>query len=132
MAGYTLINIKHVEDQAVKFGFAPNMEARFAAGDLDLEQSGLSYQRLAPGFRQPFGHRHKTQEEIYVFLRGSGRAKLDDEIIDVKTLDALRVPAETARCFEGGPEGLELVAFGAPSTSPAMADVEQLPGWWAD
>jgi mannose-6-phosphate isomerase-like protein (cupin superfamily) len=132
MAGYTLVNVKDVEDQAVKFGFAPDMEARFARGELELERAGVSYQRLAPGFRQPFGHRHKTQEEIYVFLSGGGRAKLDDEIIDVGTLDALRVPPETARCFEGGSEGLEFIAFGAPNTGPAGEDVEQLPGWWAD
>jgi mannose-6-phosphate isomerase-like protein (cupin superfamily) len=132
MAGYTLTNIKDIEDQAVKFGFAPDMESRFARGDLELERAGLSYQRLAPNFRQPFGHRHKTQEEIYIVIGGGGRAKLEDEIVDLTTLDALRVPPETARCFEAGPEGFEMIAFGAPNTGPAMEDVEQLPGWWAD
>ena len=75
MAGYTVVNLKReVEDQAPKFGWAPNIEARFAAGPLELENSGVSYQRLAPNFRFPFGHKHKVQEELYVILRGSARA----------------------------------------------------------
>jgi hypothetical protein len=65
VAAYTLVNLKQdVEDQAPNFGFAPNIEARFAAGDLQLEHSGVSYQRYAPNFRQPFGHKHKCQEKV--------------------------------------------------------------------
>jgi mannose-6-phosphate isomerase-like protein (cupin superfamily) len=132
MAEYTQVNLKEVEDQAPNFGFAPNMEARFAKGDLGLQESGLSYQRLAPNFRQPFAHKHKTQEELYVILSGSGRAKLDDEIVELRQWDALRIPRETIRCVEAGPDGLELLAFGAPSTGPPREDVEPLPGWWTD
>lgn len=69
MAGYTIVNLKDVEDQAPKFGFAPNLEARFASTPLELEKSGVSYQRLAPNFRAPFSHRHKVQEEVYVVVR---------------------------------------------------------------
>ena len=74
MARYTHLNLKQdVEDQAPNFGYAPNIEARFAGGSLELENSGVSYQRYAPNFRQPFGHRHKHQEEMYVIVGGSGR-----------------------------------------------------------
>jgi mannose-6-phosphate isomerase-like protein (cupin superfamily) len=133
MAGYTVVNLKEVEDHAPKFGFAPDLEARFATVPLELEKSGVSYQRLAPGFRIPFGHRHKAQEELYVVLSGSARLKLDDEVVELKALDAIRVPSQTMRCFEGGSEGAEILAFGAPNTgdSPA-ADVEMHQGWWAD
>jgi uncharacterized cupin superfamily protein len=132
MPNYTKVNVKDVEDSATKFGFAPDMEARFAAGDLGLEKAGLSYQALAPGFRQPFGHTHKTQEEIYVVVSGSGRVKLDDEIVELAQYDLLRVPRETARCFEGGPDGIAYVVFGAPKAESAGADAEQIPGWWSD
>ena len=136
MGAYTVVNLKQdVEDQAPKFGFAPNLEARFAAGNLELEHSGVSYQRYAPNFRQPFGHKHKRQEEVYVVLAGSGRMKLDDEIVELKQWDAVRVPPEVTRCFEGGPDGLELIAFGAPSTGPPNApneDAEPMPNWWTD
>jgi hypothetical protein len=69
--GYTIVNLKEVEDQAPRFGLSPNVESRFATVPLELENSGISYQRLAPGFRQPFGHRHRLQEEIYVVV-GAG------------------------------------------------------------
>ena len=65
MADYTLTNLKEIEDQAPKFGLAPNLEARFARTPLETDHLGVSYQRLAPDFRVPFGHKHGEQEEIY-------------------------------------------------------------------
>ena len=130
MAEYTVANIKQIEDQAPRLGQSPQLEARFARSALELEQTGLSYQRLAPGFRMPFGHRHHQQEEIYVVLSGSALAKLDDELVELRAWDALRVPPQTTRSFEAGPDGVELLAFGAPSTGPVAADVDVLPGWW--
>jgi mannose-6-phosphate isomerase-like protein (cupin superfamily) len=117
----------------VKFGLAPNVEARFATVPLALQNSGLSYQRLAPNFRHPFGHKQKQQEELYVLVGGSARLKLDDEIVELRRWDVVRVPAEVMRCFHAGPDGVEFLAFGAPNTglSPA-ADAEMTPGWWTD
>jgi mannose-6-phosphate isomerase-like protein (cupin superfamily) len=133
MPGYTKINLKEdVDDSAADFGLAPNIEARFAGETLGLEKSGMSYQRLAPGFRVPFGHRQKEQEEFYVLVSGSGRAKLDDEIVEVKQWDAIRVPPEVMRCFEAGPDGAEVLAVGAPNTGGPRTDGEMTPGWWAD
>src|SRR3954451_22926665 len=104
MSDYTMINLKDVADSAEKFGFAPDMEARFAAKDLGLQQSAISYQALAPGFRQPFGHKHGEQEELYVVLQGGGRIKVDDQVVELKALDAVRVPPEAERALEGGPD----------------------------
>jgi mannose-6-phosphate isomerase-like protein (cupin superfamily) len=130
MAGYTLVNLKEVEDQAPKFGFAPNLESRFARGALGLEKSGLTYFRLAPGFRMPFGHTHSEQEEIYVVVSGSGRIKLDDEVLDLGQWDALRIAPGTWRNVEAGPAGAELLAFGAPRTDEP--DIEMTQSWWTD
>lgn len=130
MAGYTIVNLKDVEDQAPKFGFAPNLEARFASEPLELEKSGVSYQRLAPNFRAPFGHRHKVQEEVYVVVGGGGRLKLDDEVVEVKKWNAVRIAPETMRCLEGGPEGIEILAVGAPATG--LQDAEMTENWWTD
>lgn len=130
MSAYTLKNLKEVENSAPKFGFAPDLEARFASSALELERAGLSYQRLAPGFRIPFAHHHAEQEEIYVIVSGGGRMKLDDEVIELRQWDAIRVAADTTRNFEAGSEGAELIAFGAPG--PNLADATMLPGWWLD
>ena len=134
MAEYTIANLKSdVEDQAPRFGLSPDLEGRFARESLGLEQSGVSYQRLAPGFRVPFGHTHAQQEEVYVILSGSGRAKLGDEIVELKAFDALRVAPKVWRGMEAGPEGLELVAFGARcGMAPDANDGETEQGWWSD
>jgi mannose-6-phosphate isomerase-like protein (cupin superfamily) len=124
------VNLKQVEDQASKFGYAPNIEARFARGPLALEQSGLTYFRYAPSFRMPFGHKHAEQEEVYLVLDGSARLKLDDEIVELERWDAVRIPPGTMRSLQSGPDGVELLAFGAPNTE--NRDVEMTPDWWTD
>jgi len=130
MAGYTIQNLKQVEDQAPNFGLAPHLEARMARVPLELENFGISYQRIAPNFRVPFGHKHKNQEEVYVVVSGSIRAKVGTQVVELKQWDTLRVDKDTMRGFEGGPEGAELIAIGAPNTGPGDAEVEQ--DWWSD
>ena len=131
MAEYTVKNLRaDVDDQAPNFGFSPHLEARMARVPLELEQFVISYQRIAPNFRIPFGHKHKNQEEVYVVVGGSVRVKLEDEIVELRQWDAVRVPKETMRGFEAGPEGAEIIAVGAPNTGPGDAEVEQ--EWWTD
>jgi mannose-6-phosphate isomerase-like protein (cupin superfamily) len=129
---FTLKNIKgDLEDIGHKFDGSPDLEFRAATAALELEQSGLSYQRIPPDYRFPFGHTHRKQEEIYVVVRGSGRMKLADEIVALKEWDAVRVPPGTWRGFEAGPDGLELLVFAAPSEAQ-RDDVDGERGWWAD
>ena len=131
MAGFTKVNLKEdVEDQAPNFGLSPNLEARMARVPLEMENAGISYQRIAPNFRVPFGHKHKNQEEVYVVLSGTVRMKVEDEVHDLKQWDAVRVHKDTMRGFEGGAEGAEILAIGAPSTGPG--DAEMVQGWWSD
>src|SRR3954447_19104402 len=131
MADFTLLNLKNdVEDQAPKFGLAPDLEARFAGRALELEESGFSYQRMAPNVRSSFGHRHEKQEELFVIVGSGGRAKIGDDVVDLTRWDALRVPATEMRAFEAGDGGLELLAFGAPHDPGEVSDMT--PGWWTD
>ena len=131
MPGYTKLNFKaDVEDVAPEYGFSPNLEFRLAGRPLEAEQSAVSYLRVAPDFRVPFGHSHERQEEIYVLVGGSARAKLDDEIVDLEPWDALRIAKETVRNVEAGPDGAELLLFAAPRAEPGDAQMQQ--GWWED
>jgi uncharacterized cupin superfamily protein len=125
---YTIKNIKEIDDSAEQFGLSPELEARFGRKELGSERSGVSYQRLAPNFRQPFGHRHADQEETYIVVGGSGRAKVGDEVVELRRWDALRVSPETARAFEGGEGGLELVVFGAGEAG----DTDMIDDFWPD
>jgi mannose-6-phosphate isomerase-like protein (cupin superfamily) len=129
MSGYTIANLKEVEDQAPRFGLSPDLEARFARVALDAERIGVTYERLAPNFRFPWGHKHKTQEEVYILVGGSGRAKLGDEVVELKPWDALRVSKDTMRGFEAGPEGAEFIVVGAPG---GPGDAENIEDWWSD
>ncbi|HEY2479958.1 MAG TPA: hypothetical protein VGI17_14685 [Solirubrobacterales bacterium] len=128
MAAYTHKNLGEVKDSAPGFGADEFQEARFAREDLEAERTGLSHIKVKPGKRMPFGHKHDEAEEIYVVIAGSGRIKLDDEIVEVVELDAIRVSPEVARCFEGGPDGLSVLAVGAHHDN----DGEVLPNWWSD
>ena len=131
---FTLKNLRaDLEDLGPKFDGAPDLEFRSASQALGLEQSALSYQRVPPDYRFPYGHTHKTQEEVYVIVRGSGRMKLDDEIVELREWDAVRVPPGTWRGYEAGPEGLEFIVYGAPNLGEVPRDdVEGKRGWWAD
>ena len=131
---FTLRNLREdLEDLGTNFDGAPGLEFRHASKALGLEQSGLSYQRIPPGYRFPYGHTHKQQEEVYVVVRGSGRMKLDDEIVEVKEWDVVRVPPGMWRGYEAGPEGLEILVVGAPNLGEdPRADVEGQRDWWAD
>jgi quercetin dioxygenase-like cupin family protein len=131
---FTRTNLKDdLEDVGSNFDGAPDLEFRIASTALALEQCGLGLQRIPPDYRFPYGHTHTEQEEVYVVVRGSGRMKLDDEIVEVKEWDAVRVPPGTWRGYEAGPEGLEILVFGAPNLGEnPRADVEGERGWWAD
>jgi mannose-6-phosphate isomerase-like protein (cupin superfamily) len=129
MSDYTHLNLKEVEDQAPRFGLSPDLEFRMGRVPLDMEQAGLSYMRVAPNYRIPFGHNHKNQEEVYVVVAGSGRIKVGDEVRDLKQWDAVRVHKDTMRGFEANGDGLELIAIGAPNTGPGDAQMEQ--SWWS-
>jgi uncharacterized cupin superfamily protein len=109
---YAKKNLHDVEDQAVKHGLSQTQEARFPQADLGAEQTGMNFLKIKPGQREAFAHRHRTAEEIYVVLSGSGRVKLDDDLVELGPLDAMRVSPGVARAFEAGPEGLQVLIFG--------------------
>jgi mannose-6-phosphate isomerase-like protein (cupin superfamily) len=128
MSGYTVKNMMEVED--VAGAQVPEIEGRFARGELDSRELGVSYFRYAPGFRAPIGHHHREQEEAYVILGGSGRIKLDDEIVELREWDVVRVAPEVVRALEAGPEGLELLAIG--TGRPEGGDGVTVQEWWTD
>ena len=129
MSGYTKTNLREVEDSAPKFKMPSEMSARFARTPIGGETLGLSLFRLEPNFRIPFGHKHASQEEVYVIVRGSGRVKVGDEIVDVGQWDAIRFDKDTMRNVEAGPDGIEYVAFGAGEDA---REVEMAQNWWSD
>jgi len=131
---FTRTNLKaDLEDLGSNFEGSPDLEFRLATKALELQSSGLGYQRIPPDYRFPYGHTHKEQEEVYLVLGGSGWMKLDDEIIELEKWDAVRVPPGTWRGYEAGPEGLEILVIGAPNLGGSPRDdVEGKRDWWED
>jgi mannose-6-phosphate isomerase-like protein (cupin superfamily) len=129
MGDYTHTKLTDVEDSAAGFGLGPDQESRFATADLGTDHTGVAHHRFSAGTRQAFGHRHHHEgvEEVYVVIAGSGRMKLDDDIVELSALDAIRVSPAVTRAFEAGPDGLEVLAFGPRHDG----DGEIVPGWWS-
>jgi mannose-6-phosphate isomerase-like protein (cupin superfamily) len=126
---YTHLNLRgDVEDMAPQFKMGDGIEAHFARKALGLENSGIAYFKLGPDYVLPFGHTHQEQEEIYLVLSGSARVKLDEDEVELKPLDAVRIPPGVMRGMAGGPEGAELIAFGAPNNE--NSDLDMVPGFF--
>jgi uncharacterized cupin superfamily protein len=125
---YAKTNLREVEDMAVKHGLSKTQEARFPAAALGAEQTGINYLIVKPGEREAFAHRHKSAEEIYVVLEGSGQVKLDDTFEELRPLDTLRVSPGVARSFQAGPNGLAVLVFGPQ----VRGDSELVADFWAD
>jgi mannose-6-phosphate isomerase-like protein (cupin superfamily) len=123
---HTKKNLREIEDSAVRYGLSDMQEAHFVRRDLAAERTGITHLIVKPGRREAFAHRHREAEEIYVVLAGSGRVKLDDELVDLIELDAVRVAPGTTRQFEAGADGLGLLIFGPH----VEGDVEQFSDFW--
>jgi len=74
------------------------------------------------------GHRHEVQEGAYLVLGGSGRIKLDDDVLDLRKWDVVRVAPSVVRGFDAGPDGLELIAIGG--SKPEGGDGERVDDRW--
>lgn len=130
MTDYAIVNLGDVENVAPKFQMPEGIDVRFPKRLLGCTIGAVGVEKLSPGVRMPFGHTHSEQEELYVVVEGSGRFKIDDEIHDLRTWDVVRVGAGTMRNFEAGPDGITVIAFGAPISEEG--DGEIVPGWWTD
>ena len=128
MPDYTRVNLKEMEDSSG--GDASKVEARFGRTHLDSDHLGVSYFRYPPGIRSSVGHSHREQEEAYVVVSGSGLVRLDDEIVELRQWDVVRVAPSVVRAFEAGPDGLELIAVGGPK--PEGGDGVRSDAPWPD
>lgn len=124
---YTKKNLGEIEDSAVKHGFSDHQEARFARGELEASATGLAYLKIKPGQREAFAHSHGEAEEILLVLSGGGRVKLDDELVELAPLDAVRVGPGLTRALEADDDGLEVVVFGPH----VEGDAEMVQDFWS-
>jgi mannose-6-phosphate isomerase-like protein (cupin superfamily) len=127
MTDWTRRNFEDIEDRSPA---GVSIRWLFSRDQVGSQQVGVSRFSYPPGERMPFGHKHTVQEEVYVIVSGSGRAKLGDEIVDLDLWDVLRVEPQVVRSFEAGPEGMEVICVGGQR--PEGGDGEPVEGFWVD
>ena len=125
MAGWAKKNFGELRDVSPD---GVQIQWRFAREALGSPELGVSRFTYGPGARMPWGHRHRAQEEAYVVVGGSGRAKLDDEVVELAPWDVLRVAPAVVRSFEAGPDGLDVICIGG--RKPEGRDGERIDGFW--
>jgi uncharacterized cupin superfamily protein len=109
MTKYAIKNLMEIDDLAAD---NPDREIRFSRKYLDSDELGITYQRIGPNHVATDGHSHEVQEEAYLVIEGSGAVKLDDERIELKKWDVVRVAPEVVRGFDAGPDGIVLICVG--------------------
>ena len=112
MSRFAKVNLLEVEDSVA--GRVEGLEAHLGREHLESRDLGVSLFRYAANLRTTVAHSHKEQEEAYVVVAGSGRILLDNEAMDLRTWDVVRVAPEVVRAFEAGPDGLDVIAVGGP------------------
>jgi mannose-6-phosphate isomerase-like protein (cupin superfamily) len=133
MSGYTIGKREDAYDFMEKYpGFG---EMRSYTQSLDAEQVAITWRTMPPGTggKGSYGHRHKTQEEIYLVLRGAVQAKLDDDVVELGPGTAVRVAPEVVRSFHNdGPEEAELVICSVRLPEGAPQDSETVDDFWPE
>ena len=112
MSRYASVNLLEVEDSVGDR--APGIQVRFGRKHLDSRDLGVSHVRYQPNLRGELAHSHREQEEAYVVVAGSGRMLLDDDVLELRQWDVVRVAPQVVRAFEAGPDGLDMIAVGGP------------------
>jgi mannose-6-phosphate isomerase-like protein (cupin superfamily) len=127
--GYTIRRLDEVPDV---FGGQYPGTMRFLTGPLDAGQVAVTHRDMPPGSggKGGYGHRHKTQEEIYFVVSGRLQFKLDDEIVDVDGGSAVRVAPEVVRSvWNEGPDDAQLLIFSLRMDN-ARDDAEMVEDFW--
>ena len=67
---------------------------------LELTSCEISVSSMPAGIKLPFNHKHKQNEEIYIFLKGKGTMTLDNEVIEVQEGSCVKVLPDAIRTME--------------------------------
>jgi mannose-6-phosphate isomerase-like protein (cupin superfamily) len=131
MADYAIRQLEEIPDV---LGDYPGEMRMTAASDLGNEQVSFTWRRMPAqtGGKGSYGHRHKTQEEIYFVASGTLQFKLEDEVIDLGPGTVVRVAPHVSRSvWNEGPDDAVLIMC-SPKTDDPRADIEMVEGFWPE
>src|SRR5438270_11965008 len=125
MSDFTICRLDDVPDL---FGGKYPGEMRMMTTELGADQIAFTHRRMPPksGGRGSYGHRHRTQEEIYFVISGTLQFKLEDEVVDVGADTAVRVaPGVVRSVWNEGPADVRLI-IRSVRLENARADAEMI------
>jgi mannose-6-phosphate isomerase-like protein (cupin superfamily) len=131
MADYSMRRLEEIPDV---LGDYPGEMRMTAASDLGNEQVSFTWRRMPAGTggKGSYGHRHKTQEEIYFVASGTLQFKLEDEVVDVAAGTIVRIaPAVVRSVWNEGPDDAVLIMCSTKSSDP-HGDHETVPDFWPE
>lgn len=128
MSGYTAISL---EDAPDVLGNYPG-EMRFLTGTLEAEQAALTWRRMPPdtGGRGSYGHRHRTQEELYLVVEGTLTFKVDDDVFEAPAGTAVRVAPETVRSVHNDSDADVVLVIASVIAADYDGEVETEDDFW--
>src|SRR5581483_7749324 len=110
--GYSVVTVSEIEPGG------PGGSVRFVRRALGVEAFGINWFELGPNVE---GYEHNEgssgQEEVNVIVAGSGVYRVEGEEIACEPGTIFRFDPETTRQPVAGPDGLTMVAIGAPRGS---------------
>jgi mannose-6-phosphate isomerase-like protein (cupin superfamily) len=131
MADYAIKQLEEIPDV---LGDYPGEMRMTAASDLGNEQVSFTWRRMPAGTggKGSYGHRHKTQEEIYFVASGTLQFKLEDDVVDIGAGTVVRVAPQVCRSvWNEGPDDAVLIMCSMKSDDP-REDVEMVEGFWPE
>jgi mannose-6-phosphate isomerase-like protein (cupin superfamily) len=131
VSGYAIRSLEDVPDA---FGGQYPGSMRFLTEHLGAEQLAFTHRLMPPksGGKGGYGHRHKTQEEIYFVISGTLQFKLEDDVVDVDGGSAVRVAPNVVRSiWNDGPDDAELVICSVRLDDP-RSDGEIVDDFWPE
>jgi mannose-6-phosphate isomerase-like protein (cupin superfamily) len=131
MADYSIRPLEEIPDV---LGDYPGEMRMTAASDLGTEQVSFTWRRMPAqtGGKGSYGHRHKTQEEIYFVVSGTLQFKLEDEVLDVPAGTVVRIaPAVVRSVWNEGPDDAVMIMCSIKSDDPE-GDHETVADFWPE
>jgi mannose-6-phosphate isomerase-like protein (cupin superfamily) len=131
MADYTIRQLEELPDV---LGDYPGEMRMTAASDLGTEQVSFTWRRMPAqtGGKGSYGHRHKTQEEVYFVASGNLEFKLEDEVLEVEAGTVVRIAPSVCRSvWNEGPDDAVLIMCSIKSDDPA-GDHETVADFWPE
>jgi uncharacterized cupin superfamily protein len=94
------------------------------AGQLGAPGLAARLWRLRPG-QANTRHRHRTQTEVYMLLEGTGRLRVDEELLTLTPMSAVAVDPETVRQVfnDTGADQLWLIIGTPAEPAPTAEDM---------